>query len=39
LKATGLCSGAEGEVLRYVLFSSWIERFMQGPKRFDDLTA
>ena len=39
LKATGLCGGAEGEVLRYVLFSWWIERFMQGPKRFDDLNA
>jgi hypothetical protein len=39
LKATGLCGGTEGEVLRYVLFSSWIERLMQGPKHFDDLKA
>jgi hypothetical protein len=31
--------GTEGEVPRYVLFSWWIERFMQGPKRFDDLKA
>ena len=31
--------GTEGEVLHYVLFSLWIERFMQEPKHFDDLRA
>jgi hypothetical protein len=31
--------GTAGEVLRYVLFSCWIECFMQGSKHFDDLRA
>jgi uncharacterized protein len=39
LKATGLYGGTDGEVLRYILFSWWIERFMQGPKHFDDFKA
>jgi uncharacterized protein len=39
LKATGLFGASDGDVLRYVLFSWWIERFMQGPKHFDDLKA
>jgi uncharacterized protein len=39
LKATGLYGSTDAEVLRYVLFSWWIERFMQGPKHFDDLKA
>jgi hypothetical protein len=39
LKATGLYGRIDAEVLRYVLFSWWIERFMQGPKHFDDLKA
>ena len=29
----------EAEVLRYMLFSWWIERFVQWPKHFDDLKA
>jgi uncharacterized protein YcgI (DUF1989 family) len=39
LKQTGLYGQTDGEVLRYVLFSWWIEKFMQGPKHFDDLKA
>ena len=38
-KRTGLYGGADGDVLRYVLFSWWIERFMHGPKHFDKLKA
>ena len=36
LKATGLYGGSDAEVLRYVVFSWWIENFMQGPKHFDN---
>ena len=39
LKATGIYGAADSEVLRYILFSWWIERFMRGPKHFDDLKA
>jgi uncharacterized protein len=39
LKRTGLYGATDAEVLRYVLFSWWIERFMQGPKHFEDLRA
>jgi hypothetical protein len=39
LKASGLYGSTDADVLRYVLFSWWIERFMQGPKHFDDLKA
>jgi uncharacterized protein len=39
LKATGRYGGTDAEVLRYVLFSWWIERFMKGPKHFDDLKS
>jgi uncharacterized protein len=39
LKASGLYGLTDAQVLRYVLFSWWIERFMQGPKHFDDLKA
>jgi hypothetical protein len=39
LKAAGLYGSTDGDVLRYILFSWWIERFMQGPKHFDDLKA
>jgi uncharacterized protein YcgI (DUF1989 family) len=39
LEATGLYGASEGETLRYVLFSWWIENFMQGPKHFEDLKA
>jgi uncharacterized protein YcgI (DUF1989 family) len=39
LKGTGLYGSTDAEVLRYVLFSWWIERFMQGPKHFEDLKA
>ncbi len=39
LKATGAYGAADSEVLRYILFSWWIERFMRGPKHFDDLKA
>lgn len=39
LKATGLYGRTDGEVLRYVLFSWWIERFMAGPKHFEDMKA
>jgi hypothetical protein len=39
LKATGHYGTEDGAVLRYVLFSWWIENFMQGPKHFDDLKA
>ena len=39
LKGTGLYGGSDADVLRYVLFSWWIERFMQGPKHFEDLKA
>jgi len=37
LKQTGLYGEGDGEVLRYVFFSWWIENFMQGPKHFEDL--
>jgi uncharacterized protein YcgI (DUF1989 family) len=39
LKATGLYGDSDAEVLRYVVFSWWIENFMQGPKHFDDLKS
>jgi hypothetical protein len=39
LKTIGLYRGTRSEALRYVLFSWWIECFMQPPKRFDDLKA
>ena len=39
LRATGLYGPGEGEALRYVLFSWWIENFMHGPKHFEDLKA
>ena len=39
LQKTGNYGTTPAEVLRYVLFSWWIERFMQGPKHFDDLKA
>ncbi len=35
LKASGKFGGTDGEVLRYVFFSWWIDRFMQGPKHFE----
>lgn len=39
LKATGLYGSTDGAALRYVLFSWWIENFMQGPKHFEDLKS
>lgn len=39
LKRTNIYGATDAEVLRYVLFSWWIERFMQGPKHFEDLKA
>lgn len=39
LKATGLYGTSDGEALRYVAFSWWIEKFMNGPKHFEDLKA
>ncbi len=33
--ATGELGPSREEVLRYVFFSWWIEKFMQGPKHFD----
>jgi uncharacterized protein len=39
LKATGLYGETDSEALRYILFSWWIENFMQGPKHFEDLKA
>jgi uncharacterized protein YcgI (DUF1989 family) len=39
LKATGLYGATDAEALRYILFSWWIERFMEGPKHFEDLKA
>jgi hypothetical protein len=36
IKATGRYGETDGEVLRFVLFSWWIERFMHGPKHFDN---
>ncbi len=39
LKGTDLYGASDADVLRYVLFSWWIERFMQGPKHFEDLKA
>jgi uncharacterized protein len=39
LKATGLYGPTDGEALRYILFSWWIENFMQGPKHFENLKA
>ncbi|MCU1635033.1 MAG: hypothetical protein JWQ68_272 [Cryobacterium sp.] len=32
---TGQLGSTRAEVLRYVFFSWWIEKFMQGPKHFD----
>jgi uncharacterized protein len=37
LQKTGNYGTTPAEVLRYVLFSWWIERFMHGPKHFEDL--
>jgi len=39
LTASGQYGATSAEALRYVVFSWWIERFMQGPKHFDDLKA
>jgi uncharacterized protein YcgI (DUF1989 family) len=39
LKDSGLYGATDGEALRYILFSWWIENFMQGPKHFEDLKA
>ena len=39
LEKSGNYGMTPAEVLRYVLFSWWIERFMQGPKHFEDLKA
>jgi uncharacterized protein len=39
LQKTGNYGTTPAEVLRYVLFSWWIERFMHGPKHFEDLKA
>lgn len=39
LTSTGLYGSTDGEALRYILFSWWIENFMQGPKHFEDLKA
>jgi len=39
LQQTGNYGAAPAEVLRYVFFSWWIERFMHGPKHFEDLRA
>lgn len=36
IKATGRYGETDGEVLRFVMFSWWIERFMHGPKHFDN---
>jgi uncharacterized protein YcgI (DUF1989 family) len=38
-KETGMYGASDGEALRYILFSWWIENFMQGPKHFEDLKA
>ena len=35
LLATGDFGSTEDDVLRYVFFSWWIPRFMQGPKHFN----
>jgi uncharacterized protein YcgI (DUF1989 family) len=37
LKRTGLYGASDPDALRYVFFSWWIERFMQGPKHFEDV--
>jgi len=39
LQQTGNYGVTPAEVLRYVFFSWWIERFMHGPKHFEDLRA
>jgi hypothetical protein len=39
LKGTGLYGPTDAEVLRYVLFSWWIERFTTGPKHFEDVKS
>ena len=39
LMESGLYGASEAEALRYILFSWWIENFMQGPKHFEDLKA
>jgi uncharacterized protein YcgI (DUF1989 family) len=39
LKATGLYGPTDGDALRYIAFSWWIENFMNGPKHFEDLKA
>lgn len=35
IKVTNRYGETDAEVLRYVFFSWWIKRFMQGPKHFD----
>jgi len=37
LKGTGNYGKTDGEALRYIFFSWWIEKFMKGPKHFEDL--
>ncbi|MEQ8964980.1 MAG: urea carboxylase-associated family protein [Azospirillaceae bacterium] len=37
LVATGIYGATDGEALRYAFFSWWIEKFMNGPKHFEDL--
>jgi hypothetical protein len=39
LQRSGRYGATPSEVLRYVFFSWWIERFMHGPKHFEDLKA
>jgi hypothetical protein len=39
LRQTGKYGVTAAEVLRYVFFSWWIERFMHGPKHFEDLKS
>lgn len=36
---TGDLGENDGDALRYILFSRWIENFMQGPKHVVDLKA
>jgi hypothetical protein len=35
LRALGTYGEADGEIVRYVFFSWWIENRMHGPKHFD----
>ena len=39
LQQTGTYGATPADVLRYVFFSWWIERFMHGPKHFEDLSC